>query len=132
MPANKLLYPLLTAFIALVWIVNGLLFKVLNLVPRHHLIVAEILGSSHSSLLTTAIGIGEILVGVWILVGFTRRLCALVQMCLVAVMNIIELVLVPDLLLFGAWNVLLAGFFVLLVYLHAYVLKNPNPTSSSA
>jgi hypothetical protein len=43
--------------IALVWLVNGLLCKVLGLVPRHAAIVARILGPSHADLLTLLIGL---------------------------------------------------------------------------
>jgi hypothetical protein len=50
---------LLTRLIALVWLANGLLSKVLNLVPRHTLIVARILGPTYARPLTVAIGLAE-------------------------------------------------------------------------
>jgi hypothetical protein len=40
--------------IAAVWLINGLVCKVLNLVPRHREIVARILGDNHAPLFTTA------------------------------------------------------------------------------
>jgi len=48
------LYKLLTLLIATVWLANGLFCKLLNLVPRHRLIVARILGAPHATLFTRA------------------------------------------------------------------------------
>lgn len=42
---NNNIHQALTYFIALVWLVNGLFCKVLNLVPRHQEIIGEILGN---------------------------------------------------------------------------------------
>ena len=47
---------LITCLIALVWMANGLLCKLLMLVPRHAAIVARILGPAHASVLTRLIG----------------------------------------------------------------------------
>ncbi len=82
MPA-PLLYRLLTYLIALVWLANGLLCKVLNLVPRHAAIVARILGPAHSGPLTRLIGLAEIGMAIWLLSGIKRRWCVLAQMGLV-------------------------------------------------
>jgi hypothetical protein len=102
--------------IALVWLANGLLAKVLNLVPRHMLIVARILGASYARPLTIAIGLGEIALGVWVLSGRYRRWCAVVQLVLIGSMNALEAVLAPDLLLWGRLNAVFAGLFMLFIY----------------
>ncbi len=106
------LYLVNKSIIAAVWLVNGLLCKVLNLVPRHELIVARILGVSHAEAFTRLIGFTEILMAAWILIGFRSRLCTLIQMIVIAVMNIIELVAAKDLLLWGGWNIVFAFLFI--------------------
>jgi hypothetical protein len=119
------LYRLLTYFIALVWLANGLLCKVLNLVPRHEAIVARILGPAYAGPLTHLIGLAEIGMAVWLLSGIKRRWCVLAQMGLVATMNTLEYVLAPDLLLWGRANALFAGLFVGLLYYYEFVLPRP-------
>ena len=103
---------LLNGFIALVWLINGLFCKLLNLVPRHEAIVARILGQEHSLLLTKLIGIAELGVCVWVLIGKARRLATIVQVIVVAVMNTLEFFLAPDLLMFGKGNALFATAFI--------------------
>ena len=117
-----LLYRTLTYLIALVWLVNGLLCKVLGLVPRHAAIVARILGPTHAEALTRLIGVAEIGMAIWLLSGIKRRWCVLAQMGLVATMNTLEYALAPDLLLWGRANALFAGLFVVLLYLYAFRL----------
>lgn len=116
-----------TYLIAGIWLVNGLLCKVLNLVPRHQLIVSRILGGEYAGLLTKAIGVAEILLAIWIISLIKARLCALVQITMVAVMNIVEFWLVPDLLLFGRANAIFATIFIGLVYYHEFVLNQKAP-----
>jgi hypothetical protein len=113
----------LTILIAMVWFINGFFYKVLHLVPRHELIVSRILGSEHASVFALAIGIAEILIVAWILTGIKARYCAIFQMVIVAVMNIMEFILVPDLLLFGKLNIVFACLFILIIYVHEFVLK---------
>lgn len=109
--------------VSLVWLINGLFCKVLNLVPRHREIVATILGEDHASLFTKMIGAGEILVAVWILSGIRPKACAIFQIILIGVMNIIEFFMVPDLLLFGRFNLLFAVLFMFIIYLNAFKSK---------
>lgn len=112
--------------IATVWLLNGLFCKVLNLVPRHQQIVSEILGNKHAVLLTNAIGIGEILMAVWILLGIKTRFNAVVQIIVVASMNILEFILVPHLLLWGRFNLVFAFMFIGVIYFHEFLLhKKP-------
>lgn len=111
--------------IPLVWLLNGLLCKVLNLVPRHSEIVARILGEEFSSPITIAIGVSEILMAVWILSGIQPKLNIFVQIGIVAIMNIIEFTQAPDLLLWGKLNSFFAFLFIAVVYIN-YRFINPT------
>ncbi|RFM37006.1 DoxX-like family protein [Chitinophaga silvisoli] len=113
----------LTYLIALVWLVNGLFCKVLHLVPRHEQIVARILGDQYARPLTLAIGILETGMALWIISGIKSRFNAILQMMIVAIMNIIEFILAPDLLLWGRFNSLYACIFILLIYYTAFKLS---------
>jgi uncharacterized membrane protein YkgB len=113
----------LTVLIASVWLVNGLVCKVLNLVPRHEQIVARILGESYSRQLTVLIGVSEIVIAIWVLMRFRSKLSAIIQITLVASMNIVEFILAPDLLLWGKFNSLFALLFIGLIYYNEFVLN---------
>ena len=84
--------------VAGVWLVFGLGFKLLRLVPRHERIVARLLGERVAPWLTRLIGVGEILVGLWVLSAMAPTLCAATQTLLVVTMNAIELAKARDLL----------------------------------
>ena len=117
---NGKIYQILTYCIATVWIANGFFCKVLNLVPRHEQIVAKILGNDYSKSLTILIGISEIIMAIWILSGYKAKLNAIVQIAVVATMNTMEFILVPDLLLWGKFNSLFALLFILVVYINEF------------
>ncbi|MDX9751284.1 MAG: DoxX-like family protein [Flavobacteriales bacterium] len=103
-------------FLALIWLVNGLGCKVLGLVPRHEQIVAAILGIRHAHAFTLSIGLAESVMALWILSGWRYRLCALTQMAVIAVMNVMEFFAVPELLLWGRGNVIFAALLILLIH----------------
>jgi uncharacterized membrane protein YphA (DoxX/SURF4 family) len=117
---NKTIHIILTYCIALVWLANGLLCKVLNLVPRHQEIVARILGTEHSRVLTFLIGGSEIIMALWILSKIKTRFNALTQIAIVAIMNTLEFMLVPDLLLWGKFNAVFAFLFIAVVYVNEF------------
>ena len=117
------IHKMLTYCIATVWIANGLFCKVLNLVPRHEQIVARILGDDHSRLLTILIGLSEIIMAVWILSAYKTKLNAIAQIAVVATMNTLEFILVPDLLLWGKLNSLFAFIFILVVHYNEFYLN---------
>lgn len=117
---------ILNILIATVWLVNGLFCKVLNLVPRHQEIVGRILGTEHSRVLTILIGLSEIAITIWILSRIKHRLNAITQIIIIATMNTIEFLLVPDLLLWGKLNSVFAFLFILLIYYNEYVLNTNN------
>nr|WP_236059865.1 DoxX-like family protein [Chitinophaga rhizophila] len=107
--------------------VNGLCCKVLHLVPRHEQIVARILGDQYAATLTILIGIAEIAMAIWIVSGICTRFNAILQMIIIGLMNVLEFLLVPDLLLWGRINALFAGIFMLMIYLNEFKL-NPKKT----
>lgn len=115
-------------FFAAVWLVNGLICKVLDVVPRHREIVGRILGEDHALALTRLIGIGEIGMAVWILSGIKSKWSAWAQISGVMTMNVIEFFLVPDLLLFGKLNFLVALAYSALVA-RAELFANPATES---
>ena len=89
--------------------------------PRHQQIVSRILGETYAPILTKAIGVSEIVMAVWILSGIFPRLNAWTQIIIIAIMNILEFTLVPDLLLWGKANAFFAFLFILLIYYKSFV-----------
>ncbi len=118
------LYKILSYFIALIWFINGAFCKVLNLVPRHQEIVSRILGTEHAGLLTKAIGFAEILMAAWVVSDIKTRLAAIVQIIIIAAMNLLETALVPDLLLWGRMNLFFAFVLIGLIYYNEFHLNN--------
>ena len=114
----------LTYIIAMVWIVNGLLCKVFNLVPRHQEIVSKILDINDARFVTLAIGVAETMMGLWILSGILTRLNAITQIVTIAAMNALEFVIAPDLLFWGKFNALFAGIFIVVIFYNEFVLGN--------
>ncbi|WP_306350012.1 DoxX-like family protein [Flavobacterium sp. '19STA2R22 D10 B1'] len=123
---NSRKYKIHIYIIALVWLINGLFCKVLNFVPRHEAIVGRILGEEHASVCTILIGIAEIGMTIWILSGYKTRLNAIVQIVIIATMNTIEFLVVPDLLLWGKANILFASLFISFIYYTAFILKSKS------
>jgi hypothetical protein len=116
----------ITYFIALVWLINGLFCKILNLVHRHQEIVGRILGHNFSVIFTKAIGVSEVLMVVWILSKIKPRWCAIFQIFIIATMNTIEFFAVPDILLFGHINAIVATLFIALIYFNEFHLEPTN------
>ncbi|MCE3283106.1 MAG: hypothetical protein K0Q66_1843 [Chitinophagaceae bacterium] len=123
---KKPLHQILTFLIAAVWLVNGLICKVLNLVPRHQEIVARIMGGEYARTLTIMIGVSEIAMAVWIISGRFARLNAITQMVVIAVMNTLEFILVPDLLLWGRFNAVFAFLLITLIYFNEFRLRTQS------
>lgn len=122
----KTVYQLINYFIAAVWLINGLYCKLLCLVSRHQEIVVRILCEKHSRILTAVIGILEIIMAIWIVSGIKRKLNVILQMIVITVMNIIEFILAPDLLLWGHYNSLFAFLFIVLIYTNEFLIRQKN------
>ncbi len=120
---NKRIYNLIKISIAIVWIINGLYCKLLNRVPRHETIVQRILQTNHATLLTKLIGVAEISMAIWIISGFKSKLNCLTQMIIIAIMNFLEFIIAPDLLLWGRGNAFFAAVFILIIGLNEFIWK---------
>jgi uncharacterized membrane protein YphA (DoxX/SURF4 family) len=116
-------HQILTFLIATVWLINGLLCKVLNVVPRHQEIVTSILRQDDSRLLTMLIGVSEIVIATWILNGLWTRLNTIIQILVIGTMNALEFYLVPNLLLWGKLNSVWAFVFIILIWYNEFRLN---------
>lgn len=108
-----------------VWLVNGLWCKVLGQVPRHEDIVAHILGAAWAPVLTRLIGAAELVMAAWIISGRSPLWCMRAQVLVVMAMNILEQLLVPELLLFGRFNLVWASLFCVAVVFQHHPRVNP-------
>ncbi|EDP72152.1 hypothetical protein FBALC1_13662 [Flavobacteriales bacterium ALC-1] len=124
------LYKTLSNCIAIVWIINGLFCKILNLVPRHQEIISEILGTEYSSVLTITIGLMEVILALWVISDYKPKLNAMLQIITVITMNIIEFFLVPDILLWGKFNIIIALAFVSLIHYTYFIHKQDYVTTT--
>lgn len=110
------LHRLATIFIAGVWIFHGLYSKILNGIPRHKMIVGEILGETVAEVAVIVIGVLEILVGCWVISGMFRRLNATVQTIALVSMNTLEILLAREFLISAGGMVLLNLCFLALIW----------------
>lgn len=110
------MYKTINIVIASIWFINGLFCKVLNLVPRHEQIVANILSEDYSRPLIITIGCLEIAMAFWILSNKYSKLNAVVQIVIIAGMNILEFVITPELLLWGKLNAFFAFILIIAIY----------------
>lgn len=122
---NLIIHKVLNYGIAIIWIINGLFCKLLNLVPRH-VIVSRILSAEHARLLTVLIGLSEVIMAIWILSRFKSKVNAITQIVIIAAMNMLEFILVPELLLWGKFNSIFAGILILTVYYNEFVLNKKS------
>jgi DoxX-like protein len=122
--ATRTAYLIVNFLIAGIWLINGLMCKVLDLVPRHRLIVGAILGAKHASFFTTVIGFLEIAMAIWIVSGLTPRVNVIIQLAIVGIMNIVEFIVVPELLLWGRLNAIFALLFLCVLWYNEFVLRS--------
>ncbi|WGH75281.1 DoxX-like family protein [Tenacibaculum tangerinum] len=120
---KKYLHKVSTLLIACVWLINGFFCKILNLVPRHQEILGKIIDSNYARELTIIIGILEIVMLIWIISKYQSKLNAITQITIVMLMNIIEIILIPDALLWGKFNIVFALLFVFTVYVNEFRFK---------
>ena len=84
---------------------------------------SKLLGDDYAQIFTRLIGFSEVVMALWILSKFKHRLNATIQIAIVGLMNILEFILVPELLLWGKLNSLFAFIFILVVYLNEFYLN---------
>ncbi len=107
---------LMTFLIGLVWVFHGLYSKLAEGIPRHQQIVERVLGQDIAGPATLAIGVAEIMLGLWVFSQFRRRACALVQTLALVSMNFLEILLARDLLISAPGMVALNLFFLTWVW----------------
>jgi hypothetical protein len=127
---HHLRYKLINYFIALVWLANGLLCKVLNLVPRHEQIVSKILNIADARLFTVLIGVSEMAMAAWILSGIKPRWNAFTQIFIIGLMNALEFILVPNLLLWGRLNAVFAMLLMIIICYNEFINRKIINTST--
>lgn len=110
------LHRLAALSIAGVWIFHGLYSKILNGIPRHKMIVGEILGETVADAAVIMIGVLEILLGCWVLSGIRRRLNATVQTLALVSMNTLEILLAREFLISAGGMVLLNLCFLTIIW----------------
>jgi len=120
---KNIIYKWINFLIAVIWLINGLFCKVLDLVPRHQEIVERILKMENARSLTLLIGFAETGMAVWILSGIWPRVNSVMQVIIIAVMNTLEFFLAPDLLLWGKANAIFAFLFILLIYFKEFYVN---------
>lgn len=90
-----------------VWVFHGLYSKIFNGIPRHRLIVGKILGIANPRIATRAIGLLEVLLGLWAFIGWQPVGCAVVQTAAIVAMNALEICLARELLISAVGMVIL-------------------------
>jgi len=60
---------------------------------------------------------------IWILSKIRSKLNAIAQVLIIAMMNILEFMLVPELLLWGKLNIIFAFILILIVYFNEFYLN---------
>ena len=118
----SVIHKITTIFISLIWLSNGLICKLMDLVPRHKQIVAHVLPNQNSYRVTTIIGLLEVLMAIWVTTKIKFKLNAIIQILTIAIMNSIEYTMTPNLLLWGKLNSVFALLFMILIYYNAFVL----------
>ena len=107
-----------------VWVFHGVYSKILNGIPRHRLIVGKILGTAHAGIATKAIGVLEMLLGIWAWTGWQPVGCAVVQTAAIVAMNSLEIFLARELLISAVGMVILnAGFLAVVWYWASFAPK---------
>jgi hypothetical protein len=111
--------------IGFVWVFHGLYSKILGGIPRHRLIVGKILGATNAGIATRAIGLLEVLLGLWAFTGWQPVGCAVGQTVAIVAMNTLEICLASELLISAIGMVILNLGFLGLVWHWALFTSKP-------
>ena len=107
--------------VAAVWLVHGLYNKLLGGSARHLAIVQSVPGleGSAGERVLAAVGIGEVVVALWVLSAWRPWLCAATQTVVLLSMNLVELTFARSLLLWPAGLIPLNLAFLTLAWMAA-------------
>lgn len=111
--------------IGAVWVFHGFYSKILNGIPRHRLIVGKVLGAENAESATKAIGLLELLLGIWAFTGWQPVGCAVAQTAAIVAMNSLEILLARAFLISAAGMVILNLVFLSLVWHWAMFAAKP-------
>lgn len=111
----------------MVWLLNGAYAKLFGQVPRHELIVKEILEVNNPNQLIIIIGILEIIMAIWIISNKYSKINAITQSALILLMNVLEQIYTPELLLWGKWNFAFAVLFVFFIIWNEFYNQPKRP-----
>ena len=112
-------FVMVTLLIGSVWVFHGLYSKLLNGIPRHRAIVGQVLGAEWALPGTIAVGVLEVLLGLWAWSRWHRRACAVVQTLAISAMNALEIARARDLLISASGMLVLNAAFLTVVWLWA-------------
>jgi hypothetical protein len=81
---------IIRASVAAVWLYEGLWCKILGRVPSQVAVVTAVprLGPRFGALFLKTLGIVEVALAVWVMVGIAPGMCAIVQTALLVVLNV--------------------------------------------
>lgn len=122
-------YRIFLFLISTVWLLNGAYAKVLGFVPRHESIIKVILELNNAKCLVIIIGLLEIMMAIWIISGIYSKINALIQSAIILLMNVLEQIYAPELLLWGKWNFVFALLFVFFIIWNEFY-NHPNPSEN--
>jgi hypothetical protein len=108
-----------------VWVFHGVYSKIFNGIPRHRMIVGKIVGTANAGIATKAIGVLELLLGVWAFTGWQPVGCAVVQTAAIIAMNSLEIFLARNLLISAVGMLILNLGFLSLVWNWASFAPKP-------
>ncbi len=114
-------------FVASVWLVHGLFNKLLHGSPRHLAIVQSVPGLSGATgeHVLMAVGVFEVAIAAWVLSGWMAPLCAATQTIALLSMNVVELAVARNLLLWPAGLIPLNLAFLALAWVAASGHRTP-------
>jgi hypothetical protein len=106
----------LQVLVGSVWVFHGLYSKLSNGIPRHRLIVGRILGERIADHATLAVGLLEVMLGMWAWSGRYRKACAAIQTLAIVSMNALEITFARDLLISAPGMLLLNTVFLAVIW----------------
>lgn len=121
MSGSDVLFPsvlVIRASIAAVWMYEGLWCKILGRMPSQVEVVAAVprLGPRFGAGFLKALGVAEVAIAVWVMLGIAPGLCAIVQTVLLVVLNVNGLVWARHIIHDPAGMVLKNAAFLVLVW----------------
>jgi uncharacterized membrane protein YphA (DoxX/SURF4 family) len=115
------------ASIAAVWMYEGLWCKILGRMPSQIAVVESVprLGRRFGAAFLKALGVGEVAIAVWVMLGIAPGLCAIVQTALLVVLNVNGLVWARHIIHDPGGMVVKNAAFLVLVWVYGALAGGP-------